>query len=314
MKNLITLFGFFILTISTLKAQSYSFSVLNATYQDLTSPTLVSTPDWNEYSVFKVKLPFKFNYFGKNYDTIYAMGGFDGFVYETDGQNQFFPSDQIYTFDNRMTDTENNASTISYQTTGSSPNRIFKLQTKNAHFSADNSAADYANVQLWLYEISNIIEIHYGTSSILNNETWDVPGTKGPSVGIFSTYSNFVSLSGNADNPTASSTEISMSIDGVPSVNKVFRFEPKKVGISVLNAFNTFSMFPNPTSGIITIQHAEGKNLQIIDLYGKEIVRENQLTSDSKIQLEGVLTQGIYFVNILSKSGEILESAKLVFN
>jgi hypothetical protein len=54
--------------------------------------TLVSSPDWNDFSVFKVKLPFKFNYFGKSYDTIYAMGGFDGFVNETEGKNQFFPS------------------------------------------------------------------------------------------------------------------------------------------------------------------------------------------------------------------------------
>ena len=314
MKKIITTFCLLILTISTLKAQSYFFSTLNATYQDLSSPTLVSSPDWNDFSVFKVKLPFKFNYFGKSYDTIYAMGGFDGFVYETDGKNQFFPSDQIYTFDNGMVDSQNNESTISYQTTGSIPNRIFKLQTKNAHFSEDATATDYANVQLWLYETSNVIEIHYGTSSILNSETWQVPDTKGPSIGIFNTNTNYVSLSGNADNPTVSSTEISMSIDGVPSINKVFRFNPKKVGLSMLSSLNTFSMFPNPTSGMITIQHAEGKNLQIIDLYGKEIVRKDQLVSDSKIQLEGILNAGIYFVNIFNQSGEIVESAKLVFN
>lgn len=313
MKNNLLTFVLFVLSFSTLNAQSYSFSVTTSTYQDLTSPTVISTPDWTEFDVFKVKLPFKFNYYGVDYDSIFAMGGFDGFVYENTGGNQYFPSDQIYTFDNGMVDAGSNSSPIAYQVTGSSPNRVFVLQTKNAHFSSDESGNDYANVQLWLYEKSNIIEIHYGPSSILNSESWQVPNATGPSVGVYNTLSNFISLSGAADNPTVSTQVISIAIDGVPSTNKVYRFAPTKAGIVTMKT-NDVQMFPNPSSDILTIKNAQGKNIQIIDLYGKVLFSQEQLNNMTELHLASFLTSGVYMVNISEVSGELISSSKLVFN
>lgn len=131
---------------SVLNAQqaAYTFSQSTETYANLTSATVISTQYRDDFDVFTLQLPFSFSYFGKAFSTIYAMGGFDGFVYDGAGS---FGSYELYTFDNEMKDVSGTA-TISTLVTGTAPNRIFKIQTLNANFDSDDTDTDYANLQL----------------------------------------------------------------------------------------------------------------------------------------------------------------------
>ncbi|MDP2387957.1 MAG: T9SS type A sorting domain-containing protein [Bacteroidota bacterium] len=293
-KNLLKLLGVILIGSSITKAQPYAFTQLTNNYANLPSPTVISTPNWDYTSVYTVSMPFTFNYFGTNFSTIYVTGGFSGFVYDGMGG---FGSYEIYWFDNAMTDWSGNG-TISYKTTGSAPNRIFKIQAANAGFESDVSEVDFANAQLWLYEGSNVVEMHYGSSSILDPDTWEVPGCDGPTVTIIKDPSSFVSLSGPSTNPSASSTVASLCVTGAPPLNKVYRFSPSgAVGIkdAVTNSSGLL-ITPNPNMGDFTIKSNTNDVYFITNELGQTIKTiELNALNNYEAKIENLET-GIYFV------------------
>ncbi|HET6225268.1 MAG TPA: T9SS type A sorting domain-containing protein [Bacteroidia bacterium] len=279
---------------------TYSFSQSTETYANLTSATVISNQYWDDFSVFTLKLPFAFTYFGKSFDTVYAMGGFEGFDYDGAGT---FLSYELYTFDNGMKDVSGTA-TISYEVSGSAPNRILKIQTLNAGFESDDTDADYANLQLWLYETTNVIEIHYGPSSIANANTWPFSSCMGPSVGLAKDQSTYYLLSGDASNPTASSTVPSICVAGAPPQDKVYRFTPVSSGVNELNNTIPITIYPNPSNGAFTIlsESATYSNSQtyvsVKNALGQEMYRE-QISLDGRGQtIYTNLPTGMYFVQV----------------
>ncbi|MDO5655921.1 MAG: hypothetical protein Q4G27_07255 [Flavobacteriaceae bacterium] len=78
-------------------------------------------------------------------------------------------------------------SPISYVLEGEIGTRIFKMQYSNIGFrediEANNISTDFANFQLWLYESTNIIEVHFGESLITDNSL-DFQGNPGPFVAL----------------------------------------------------------------------------------------------------------------------------------
>jgi hypothetical protein len=287
-----------LLCMASMHAQTYTFTQLTTTYENLASPTLISASGWDDFTVYTIPLPFSFKYFDKSYTTLYAMGGFDGFVYDGAGS---FGSYEIYSFDNGMTDLSGNA-TISYKTIGTAPNRIFKVQTLNANFDSDDTKLDYANVQLWLYEGSNVIEMHYGPSSIANAKTWEVPGCAGPTVGILASQTSFVCLSGAAANPTASTTIPSLCVTGAPPANMVYRFAPSSNGIEELNNGIPVSIAPNPSNGTFTITSDFYSNsnaiVSIKNNLGQIVYNEALSLGTVSKTIHTELEAGIYFVQL----------------
>lgn len=291
---------------AVLKAQqpAYSFSQSTETYANLTGATVISTQYWDDFDVFTLQLPFSFTYFGQAFPTIYAMGGFDGFVYNGAGG---FGSYELYTFDNEMKDA-NGTATISTLVTGVSPNRIFKIQTQDANFEMDDTDTDYANVQLWLYETSNIIEIHYGPSSIQNANTFP-SSCAGPTVGLVKDQTSYLTLSGDATNPTASSTVPSICVTGAPPVNKVYRFTPLASGIHELNNAIPVTIYPNPSNGEFTIAteslvYANAATVvSVKNALGQEVYRANIALNGTGQTIQTNLQAGMYFVQIENEKG-----------
>lgn len=85
-------------------------------------------------------------------------------------------------FVDRGSGTSSSQSPITYTTVGTTPNRIFKLQFDNAGFGDDPGLTDYVNFQFWIYETTNIIEYHFGSSSISPTEDYFGTGA-GPLLG-----------------------------------------------------------------------------------------------------------------------------------
>lgn len=286
---------------TTVNAQNYTFSHSTAAYVNLSSPTVVSTPYWDDFSVFTVSLPFSFNYYGTNYSTIYVMGGFAGFVYDGAG---IFGADEMYTFDNEVIDVTGN-STISTSVSGSAPNRIFKIQTLNGNFSQDNTQQDYMNLQVWLYEGTNVIEFHYGPSSIVNPKSWSLGGfgINGPTVGLYKSYTTFLSLSGDASNPTVSSLVPSNGVNGAPPANMIYRFTPSGVsGLTELLEDNLTEIYPNPTNGSFAISTQSFKDqnitINIKNALGQVVYTEQAAITTSEHTVNSVLPKGVYSVEI----------------
>ncbi|HRG53794.1 MAG TPA: T9SS type A sorting domain-containing protein [Bacteroidia bacterium] len=296
----VSCFGF------SLQAQqaAYSFSQSTETYTDLTGATVISTPNWDDFDVYTLQLPFSFTYFGKEFSTIYAMGGFDGFDYDGAGT---FGAYELYTFDNEMKDA-NGIATISTLVTGISPNRIFKIETQNANFESDNTEADFANLQLWLYETSNIIEIHYGPSSIANAKTFPT-ACAGPTIGLVKDQTAFLALSGAASNPTASATVPSICVTGAPPENKVYRFTPLASGIHELNNAIPITIYPNPSNGEFTIAteslvYANAATIvSVKNALGQEMYRSTISLSGAGQTIQTNLQAGMYFVQLENEKG-----------
>ncbi|MFL3662785.1 MAG: T9SS type A sorting domain-containing protein [Flavobacteriales bacterium] len=79
------------------------------------------------------------------------------------------------------------------------------------------------------------------------------------------------------------------------------------------NISGGFSVYPNPTKGIFTIEHnLKGDNyiLEIIDLMGKVVHQEKITTKKQTINTEQ-LSKGVYFVNLKSDTGKLVYTTKM---
>lgn len=131
-------------------------------------------------------------------------------------------------------------SPISYQTTGTAPNRIFKLEFQNAGFYDDPSLNEYVNFQVWIYETSNIVEMHFGSSSVSQFDNYSLLGN-GPVFGMIQdadldngTSGMIYYLDGTGSTTTVDSLQLpppstfpSNTLTAWPSSGTVFRFTPK---------------------------------------------------------------------------------------
>lgn len=288
--NLLLLFSLFI---GSYTAQNYTFTKLTDSYSNI-SGTIVSSAEWDSFSEIEIALPFNFPFFGQTQDSLFLFGGgyaaFDvedlGWATQVIGE--------IYYFDAEMIDHASLTCNISKQTSGSAPNRIFKIQVQNAGFEEDVTENDYANVQLWLYETTGVIEMRYGTSSVSSDSYSPLTG---PSVGLFKDEipSAFISLSGTASNPTASTSTASLSVNGTPPNGTVYRFAPTG-GTSSVDDFiseNRFNVYPNPTHDYIQITPTETLvTYEIYNILGEKLMG-GQTNQSINIQ---ELTPGMYFL------------------
>jgi Secretion system C-terminal sorting domain len=66
---------------------------------------------------------------------------------------------------------------------------------------------------------------------------------------------------------------------------------------------------PNPVKDFLTIQNAANKTVQIINLMGQVVLREEKLASD-KLDVQ-TLPAGTYLVTV-SEAGKIIEQQKII--
>jgi hypothetical protein len=152
----------FVMLCASLSAQTYKTCVIKSDYKDLDNPlVLTGSQPWKNPSA-RIAIPFGYHYFNRIEDSIY-IGPF----------GVFFTLDQkdvitVAPYDATDKGTGISQSPISYSVTGMEGSRILKLQWKNIGFYKDTSHKDFYNVQLWIYEDSENMEIHLGPCSIQN--------------------------------------------------------------------------------------------------------------------------------------------------
>lgn len=133
-------------------------------------------------------------------------------------------------------------SPIRYTTTGTAPNRIFKLEISNGGFLDEfyyyATMDDYFNLQIWIYETKNIVEYHYGPSKITNPSDYFFINGAGPLVGylkhadlLSETAGSLYFLKGNPAAPALDTVRVangpSVALNSWPANGKVYRFTPK---------------------------------------------------------------------------------------
>ena len=168
-----------------------------------------------------ITLPFTFRFYGNNYNSIYiSTNGWIG-MGSTGSTSTGLgaaipaagaPNDVIHAITSDLTFAgAANAAVLQYFTVGSAPNREFVIDFSNLTFL---SAAGTANVQVILYETTNVIEIH--TTSCTNT-------TKTKSQGIENSTGTVGTAATGRNNTT------NWSATGMPNA---YRFVPETISFT----------------------------------------------------------------------------------
>lgn len=203
----------------------YSFSHSTSSYQPLTGASIIAdgTQDWSGTN-FTIPVGFSFQF-----DSL----AFDSVIIESNGFVKFDQHRTVVLYHGAgcKKDSSNAYSTLSYSTTGTTGNRILKLQYAYCGYSPSDSS-EYLNYQLWLYEQGSI-EIHTGPTSY--NDTIDstyVGPT--PLIGLINPLqdgagTNALLLSGDVSSPSSTpvgSGQGLVYLQLVPPANRVYTFTP----------------------------------------------------------------------------------------
>jgi hypothetical protein len=230
----------------TAQAQfSYTFKDTTTPYVPLTGATSVNgSVIWDEED-FSVPIPFTWkmdNTISLNgIELSLSIASFFDQIVNTSDANGFMLIDADIA-DRGTLAGATTLSPVRYVTTGTSPNRIFKLELANAGFYSEYDAYgtmnDSFSVQVWIYETKNIVEFHYGPSKISHpGDYFNFTGT-GPFTGYLKhvdidngNTGSLYYLKGNAGSPSVDSVNLpsmpGSALNSWPVAGKVYRFTPK---------------------------------------------------------------------------------------
>ena len=209
----------------------YTFSQDSGTYTPLTGDTTFAINggggNLDDGISATQTIPFPFNFNGSHF-TSYRVNsnGWLGFGAPTNRQGfsaLMGDENNVIAFANR--NLNNIGAVYSHVTEGSAPNRIHKIQAANFHHLHDSSRT--GNVQIWLYEGTHIIEIHYGVF------TTNWPTHNNVQVGLRgNSISDALGLSGSGpntwSNPFVSHANVRMSLVDtiIPTPGQIYRWTP----------------------------------------------------------------------------------------
>lgn len=280
------------------KAQNhYSFTTRTANYVEMTNGTEVTDPDWDDF-VTGVTLPFAFKFFGVDVDSLFIV---DDGIYFTE-----LSDDYISPHGEDMVARGSGQSPVTYRVDGNANTRILKIQWPNVAFfsTEDTYPNDFANYQVWVYEGSNVIEFHYGSSfisagavSVLELMPYmsSIDGSKWMSVG------------GTSPNYTTSTNENNVSLlSNTPPVNSVFVFTPTGPN-SVKEAVseNQVKIYPIPAGAKLTVESkAAMQQIEIYNVAGQKI-STHEVSGNQAYIATDMLPAGVYFLQVHTSEGVI---------
>ncbi len=226
-------------------------------------------------------------------------------------------------------------SPISYTTEGTAPNRIFKLEFRNAGL-YDGLPTDSIDEQVWLYEGSNILEFHYGNVHILSNpsDIYLATNGQGDFIGIIDsldinnqipTAGKSYFFSGSTAAPQFDSVATFNVLGQLPGMdstvmsNTVYRIAPKLPVVTFPNAVYNIGLNANISFHYVQetanafIENYTNKNLQVklVDANGRLLQSLNYGSGKHSIALSNYAS-GIYYLQIRDNANgmEVFKIAK----
>jgi hypothetical protein len=284
------------------KAQTeYTLTHSTGTYTELSASTNINKV-W-DFEDAMIKLPFKFKYFKKDFDTIYVTMqsaffsrpglNFDNIFY---GSFNYFPEND-----------DPNLSPVSYAITGTAPNRILKLQFKNVKAEVIDIEEEFtANYQMWFNETSNKFQFHFGP-----NVNTDLNLNEHIMGFIDVDNSPYLAISGTASEPTLVRVTSAASFKGIskhPSNGQIYTFNPEAPSTSTQTIIKPYTLTYNENGMLINSN--VNIEIEILDLNGKLIATQNNDKANSFILNTNLLQSGLYIVRI--KAEDVSFNEKLV--
>lgn len=225
----------------------------------------------------------------------------------------------------RDTSTMGSYSPISYTTTGTAPNRIFKIEWANAGFYNGIFSGEYndsTTFQIWLYENGHHIEIHYGASNHVSDVIDLYDGASGPLFAIFDSLdintggvNKFYYMNGNVANPYMDSLfnlnlPNTPGINGLPASGTVYRFSPKitqtgGTGYSVFTKQENYWIDYFAQSQMLHIDNLQSDafTYMITDAQGA-LIDKGTIQKGRKSISTSMYAQGMYIVTLQSQNNK----------
>lgn len=308
------------LHISIAQTFPYTFTVEHNAYLPLKNAISVNDGEvWDDLDA-SIPLGFEFEYFGSTTESLYLFG-------EITANNVLgLPSTETpliisYGADliDRGYDAGTSLSPILYRTEGAPGSRIFKMEWANAGFFYDETGNDFINTQLWLYEGSNDVELHFGPVQSSGIANFDFTG---PLIGFMASYmfagegefEDLWFLQGSVDHPVVSyissldgTDTLSHTLQGTPGDGTVYRFA---TGIVHTNdpgqANNGIQVYPSLVSDAVSIameaetdSRTQDVRYAVLDALGKT-VRSGQMNENlERVEMSG-LPGGLYYIHLFS--------------
>lgn len=224
---------------------------------------------------------------------------------------------------------------VQYATTGTTGNRIFKIEFSNVSWVGDNTGTDTLNFQVWMHESDNAIEYRAGYSNVADTMfaltvaevsegkepiACALLGNPGDSLGTdyqqqFVHAARYQFISSEFSDTAVTLTDMGvggpvLDMDAIaaifygyyPANGSVIRFVPKLTSSLSTVDFNMATVYPNPSRDgqySLTLKEAPKADAQltIYDLTGKVVLQRALTQTKTTIDL-GAYANGNYFGKI----------------
>jgi hypothetical protein len=308
------------------QSKFYKDSTFTQAFSLLSGSTSVNNGQYWDDPDYTIPIGFNFHFFKDSTTNLYMNS-----ILGPGGVLSTKPITQTTTFasmiiasasdlQDKDTSTNSSFSPLSYVLTGVAPNRIFKMQWKNAGFYnpiSNGVLNDSMDLQLWLHETTDRIDIRFGTVNLVSTFLDLYDGGTGPLVAIVDSFDltsgipmkNY-SFKNQINNPTLDSitniftTTPLPGMIGNPTSGMVFSFIPKKptnggsVGYSsIVSKVNNDILYFHQTQQVKIDIYNDIKNAsyQIIDISGKIISQKSILKNKTLIDMSS-FTNGMYII------------------
>ncbi len=322
MKKNLTLFAAALLLSVTAMAQfPYTLTTLTGqTYTQLTTGTSFNgNAQWYGQENYLVTMPFSFKY-GNTSTTNFGLVYESAFATDTQNVISAFTITNATLIDRGVLGSQS-LSPLRYSTTGTAPNRIFKFEMFNAGFYDEyaqyQTFKDSVDLQIWLYETSNVLEYHFGPSKVTH--PLDYFSSNGyDNLGFFPTVDinngpmgYYYYLTGSSTNPTLDSTsdfnnEPPGGLTTYPANGTVYRFAPKTSGVGkVAKTLDGITVYPTMAHGTVYIQNNSSKETtyQVLAANGA-LVGSGTLAHGNNAVDINTLAAGMYLVKAVNSEGQ----------
>ena len=275
-----------------LLAQEYKFSARSSAYSHFDDGAPVESDRY-------IKLPFQLTA-----DTIY-----DSLYVRTSGisKDHFIGSDLELNLCFAIASHSN----ISYKVEGDEGSRIVKIQFESIKFLTDTTEMDSTEGQVWLYEGSNTLELHYGTSVINNDKTYGLnfftnEYDEGFLCGLRARRNKYY-LKGSPGSPGIQGDLEFTSLIGDPTEGQVYKFELLPNSLRDELPFGMVA-YPNPSNGVLNIQSTQdfvvsSARLSILSVAGQQVFTAalQPQTTNQTFDLSN-LPAGMYLIEVAAGS------------
>lgn len=286
----------------------YSFSQRIEPYQNLEQVIPLSNQNFWLSEAWGIPIGFNFKFFDYPFDsvTVYCASSlYFGFAEHDDAL--LFAGFSQAIVDRGWDLAGFSISPISYNLSGVSPDRTCKIEFKNVGF-VSAPIEDSVNIQIWLFESDNAIEVHLGPHYVSGPASYESIDASGPTIGFLNSLDDKYALIYNTvQSPSFGYPPVSFTgLQGDWQDGQVYRFAPQMVAAKEPKAIG-FKMINMEGRKSLLLQNLEtSKRYQICDSVGRI-----RLEGDIDNMMESVLISyaslntGWYFLRIIGENRQV---------